>query len=264
MGVGARGRSGAVSGPRNWSPSQGHRLGSEKHAALLGARALQRPRPPGALNPGASPHYRGRVQPGRAGGQEGKGWGRRSRNQADGTPANGDSGRGTDLPAPPVGRPFLPPGGRGGTPGSGRQRAGWRLEGAPRPSLRARAPPKRPTRGLPLWGAAARAAQGSVQTARPAATGDAGPGPARYSRWLHGSGLRAARRRARDAGLDLEGWRGRQAAGTGHGKRDSTAQARRSEKPVDAAASPGELAPGAFQTGQSVPACGEGAGPQRK
>ncbi|XP_023110893.2 uncharacterized protein LOC105260622 isoform X1 [Felis catus] len=53
-------------------------------------------------------------------------------------------------------------------------------------------------------------------------------------------GLRAARRRARDAGLDLEGWRGRQAAGTGHGKRDSTAQARRSEKPVDAAASPGD------------------------
>ncbi|XP_040349046.1 uncharacterized protein LOC121041914 isoform X2 [Herpailurus yagouaroundi] len=53
-------------------------------------------------------------------------------------------------------------------------------------------------------------------------------------------GLRAARRRARDAGLDLAGWRGRQSAGTGHGKRDSTAQARRFEKPVDAAASPGD------------------------
>lgn len=69
--------------------------------------------------------------------------------------------------------------------------------------------------------------------------------------------------RARNAGLGRAGWRGRRTVETGLGNTDSAFQARRSVKPGDAAAGAGELAPGAFQTTQSAPARGEGAGLMR-
>lgn len=214
-GLGARGRGGAVSRRR---PPPQYRvsasrpgLGSEEHAALAGARALQGLRPPGAPNtrgtahrasPGRTSH--GRVQRRRAGGRAGKGpfgkgWRRPSRSQRVAPRLTGaHPAQGSPFPPTWAGLSSCPREARGGTPDSGGEARGWRARRGPVSATRP--PPQRPTRGLPLWGP--RPGQHGTRC-RPRGRR---PQPAvRYSRWLHGSGLRAAGTRARGAGLDPGG-----------------------------------------------------------
>lgn len=79
-----------------------------------------------------------------------------------------------------------------------------------------------------------------------------------YSRWLHDHRLRAIQTRAQDVGLRPEqSWREKKTADSGRGDSDSVCG-----EPGGDAASLSVRPPGAFQTGQSVAACGEGAGPR--
>lgn len=161
---------------------------------------------------------------------------------------------------PPTWEPPLPAGGGQGGAASGSPRHG-RLRAV--------------HVGTPALGAAARGAPASVQTVGSAAGGGVKGRPphhrgsvpssaAQYSRWLHGSKLRAAQMRTRAAGPDREAWRGRRVAEKRGGNLDTASEALRSVEPGGATASPGELAPGAFQTGQSAPAHGKEAGPPWK
>lgn len=82
------------------------------------------------------------------------------------------------------------------------------------------------------------------------------PSLAWYSRWLHDHRLRAIQTPTQDVGLRPEqSWREKKTADSGRRDPDSVCG-----EPGGDAASLSVRPPGAFQTGQSAAACGEGAG----
>lgn len=121
-------------------------------------------------------------------------------------------------------------------------------------------------------GAPAQAAPGSVQTARPAEGGGlrrrppqhggpAGAPPPRTHAGFMAAGSALPRRaRGTPGRMRSAGWQGERVTKTSRGSRDTAAETHGSVKPGGTAASPGELAPGAFQTGQSAHALGKGRG----